>query len=310
MKKVILWTLLTSLVVAPWVFAATEDENMEVMPINAEAMPISAEVSDDMENSELFEEYNVILRNNNLESDYDYNNVNYYNSKLKAEDIVIPEEIKDNSTRVYFLVEEGARMMYFEDSMAVGWRGWASQVEQEYNYRVVDFEEWKEEYNFENKDLVEDFWEDEYTSVSITLMADMRDWTKLALSNSAYIDITSKRNTFSNILSESDVDMYYGYYNTQNLEDYLLTLSEWMERKEYKSMLSKAESRIKTAMEKNNSSMDELLDSINYQADFEKNLDEFQTHSETDQLLNSLRSAVKNQLQNVRAFDAIDTILR
>ncbi len=305
MKKIFLWTLLTSLIVVPWVFA--DEQNMQM---NSEIMPISTDAIENIEKSELFEKYSVILRNNNLEPDREFNNVNYYNSKLKSEDIVIPEEIKNNSTRVYFLVEEGARRMYLEDSMAVEWRGWASQVEQEYNYRVVDFEEWKKEYNFENKDLVKDFWEDEYTSVSITLMADMRDWTKLALSNSAYINIASKRNTFSNILNKNDVDMYYGYYNTQNLEDYLLTLSEWMERKEYKSMLSKAESRIKTAMEKNNSSMDQLLDSVNYQSDFEKKLDKFQTHSETDQLLNSLKSAVKNQLQNVRAFDAIDTILR
>jgi phage-related protein len=83
-----------------------------------------------------------------------------------------------------------------------------------------------------------------------------------------------------------------------------------MERKKYKSMLTKAESRIKSALKSNNSSMDDLLDSVNYQSDFEKKLNKFQTHSETDQLLNILISAVKNQLQNIRAFDAIDTILR
>jgi hypothetical protein len=69
--------------------------------------------------SELYEKYSVIIRNNNLESDYEYNNVNYFNSKMKSEDIVVPDEVKNNSTRVYFLVEEGARMMYFEDSMAM-----------------------------------------------------------------------------------------------------------------------------------------------------------------------------------------------
>jgi hypothetical protein len=71
-----------------------------------EIMPISTEFTTSVEKTDLSDENKLIIRNNKIESDYEYNNVNYYTSKIKAEDIVIPDDIKNKSNKIYFLVEE------------------------------------------------------------------------------------------------------------------------------------------------------------------------------------------------------------
>jgi hypothetical protein len=53
-----------------------------------------------------------------------------------------------------------------------------------------------------------------------------------------------------------------------------------------------------------------MLNSIKKDWDFEKNISKYKNYSETRTLLSNLGSAVKNQLQNIRAFDAIDAILK
>lgn len=301
MKKIILTSLASALIVVPSISFAWADY-MEIMPI-------STEFTTSVEKTDLSDENKLIIRNNKIESDYEYNNVNYYTSKIKAENIVIPDDIKNKSNKIYFLVEEWSRVFYLEDSM-VSWKWGSSEVKDVYNYKIVDFTESKDEYLFQNKDLVKSFWDDDYVWVSITLMADMKDGTKMVLSNPAYIDINNKRWTLSNLVSKNNSDRYYGYYNTSKLEDYLLEFWDKLSREQYKKILNKADSRIKSSIEKNNDTMDKLLNSINKESDFEKNVDKYQALSETTQLLNSLNSAVKNQIQSIRAYDVIDALLK
>ncbi len=301
MKKIILTSLASALIVVPSISFAWADY-MEIMPI-------SNDITTSVEKTDLSDENKLIIRNNKIESDYEYNNINYYTSKIKAENIVIPEDIKNESNKIYFLVEEWSRIFYMEDSM-LSWKWGSSEVKDVYNYKIVDFTESKDEYLFQNKDLVKNFWDDDYVWVSITLMADMKDATKMVLSNPVYIDINNKRWTLSNLLSKNNPDRYYGYYNTSKLEDYLLEFWDKLSREQYKKILNKADSRIKSSIEKNNDTMETLLNSINKESDFEKNLDKYQALTETTQLLNSLNSAVKNQIQSIRAYDIIDALLK
>ena len=52
------------------------------------------------------------------------------------------------------------------------------------------------------------------------------------------------------------------------------------------------------------------INSIKQESDFKKHSDTYFIYSETSNLLNSLSNAIKNQLQNIRAFDAIDAIFK
>ena len=55
-------------------------ETMDIMPITTSYYPID-NIS---ENEQLIMNNDIIIRNNYLEADYEYNNVNYYTSKIKA----------------------------------------------------------------------------------------------------------------------------------------------------------------------------------------------------------------------------------
>jgi hypothetical protein len=83
-----------------------------------------------------------------------------------------------------------------------------------------------------------------------------------------------------------------------------------MTRSEYKKLLSKADTRIDSAVTKNNKVLEDVLKSIKKDSDFAKYTSKYKNYSETRTLLSNLGSAVKNQLKNIRAFDAIDAILK
>jgi hypothetical protein len=143
-------------------------------------------------------------------------------------------------------------------------------------------------------------------------MAEFNDDEKIALSNQMYVNISNKQNVLEQVLNESNKgkETYYGYYNTNDLEIYLEEISETMKRSDYKKMLSKADKKINLAQNKNEANLKSILKSIKTDSDFNKYTDKYKTYSETRNLLRNLGSAIKNQIQNIRAFDAIDAILK
>ncbi len=303
MKKIIASSIIASALIAVPTFA--NETKMEIMPISA-PISVTSEIIEDT----AVNKYETIIRNNKIQADAEYNNSHYYTTKIKAEDIVIPEELKDSAEKFYFLVEQGSQRYYFgamkvqADAMEI------SEVSDEYNYKIVDFDASKTEYIFNNEDLVKDFDEDTNKNVSITLMAELEDGKQVALSNGVYIYIASKENTLSNLVSQEEESSYYGYYNSSELENYLETMSEKMERSEYKTMLSKADSKISRALRENTKNKDEMLEKITRESHFSNYVSDYKSYNEVNKLMNGLNSAVKNQLQNIRAFDAIDKILR
>lgn len=303
MKKIIASSIIASALIAVPTFA--NEAKMEIMPISA-PISVTSEIIEDT----AVNKYETIIRNNKIQADGEYNNSHYYTTKIKAEDIVIPEELKDSAEKFYFLVEQGAQRYYFgamkvqADAMEI------SEVSDEYNYKIVDFDDSKTEYIFNNEDLVKDFDEDTNKNVSITLMAELEDGKQVALSNGVYIYIASKENTLSNLVSQDEESSYYGYYNSSELENYLETMSEKMERSEYKTMLSKADSKISRALRENTKNKDEMLEKITRESHFSNYVSDYKSYNEVNKLMNGLNSAVKNQLQNIRAFDAIDKILK
>jgi hypothetical protein len=56
--------------------------------------------------------------------------------------------------------------------------------------------------------------------------------------------------------------------------------------------------------------MKKVLKNIYSDWDFNKYTNEYKSYSETKKLLSNLARAIKNQIQNIRAFDAIDAIFR
>ena len=257
-------------------------------------------------------DYEVILRNNLIKSDYEYNNSHYFTSKITTDSIIIPEEIKEQAERIYFLVEEGSYRKYYKTDSLIMADESIVTVTDEYNYKIVDFVEWKTEYIFNNEDLLTEFKADTYYNVNITLIAELTDTKKVLLSNNTYVSISDKENTLQNIYNNSELqdNLYFGYYNSNDLEIYLEKLSADMTRSEYKDLLSKADSRIKSAVTQNNTTKDEMLESIQKDSDFEDYIAKYKNYSETRNLLSNLGSAITNQLQNIRAFDAIDAILK
>ena len=257
-------------------------------------------------------QYDIIIRNNVIESDYEYNNSHYFTTKITTENIVIPEEIKDDSEKIYFLVEQWRdRTYYYKSSLEMSDEA-IETVKDEYNYKVVDFKAWQKEYVFDNSDLIKNFWDDKATSIHITLMAELSDGSKKELSNTVYVNVNDKKGTLQNLYNQSidQQDLFFGYYNSNDLEIYLEEISNKMTRTEYKKLLSKADTRIYTANKKNEDTLTTMLNSIKKESDFEKNISKYTNYSETRTLLSNLGSAVKNQLQNIRAFDAIDAILK
>jgi len=303
MKKIIASSIIASALIAVPTFA--NEAKMEIMPISS-PISVTSEIIEDT----AVNKYETIIRNNTIQADGEYNNSHYYTTKIKTEDIVIPEELKDSAEKFYFLVEQGAQRYYFGAMKAESDAMEISEVSDEYNYKIVDFDDSKTEYIFNNEDLVKDFDEDTNKNVSITLMAELEDGKQISLSNAAYIYIASKENTLSNLVSQENESSYYGYYNSSELENYLETMSEKMERSEYKTMLSKADSKISRALRENTKNKDDFIEDISKESDFKYNVEKYKTYSEVNKLMNSLNSAVKNQLQNIRAFDAIDAILK
>lgn len=301
MKKLLASSIIASALIAVPTFAA-EEAKIEIMPISA-PIEVTTDTAQD--------KYKTIIQNNNISSDYEYNNSHYFSSKITTTNIVIPKEVKDKAEKIYFLVEQG------RNYPILALEKWAyadlsvEDVKEEYNYKKVDFSENKTEYVFNNADLVEDFGEDKHHNFTITLVAEFEDEKQMPLSNSTYISIASKENILS-YLSEKDNGEtgYYRYYNASELETYLEKMSEKMTRSEYKNMLSKADSKIEKALRENTKNKDNILKKITKESHFGNYISDYQTYTEVSRLMSTLNTAVKNQLQNIRAFDAIDRILK
>ena len=303
MKKIIAWSLMGCVLFTSGTFADY-----------AKPMLISAPVEITTENpiKDIIREHEVIIRNNIIKSDYKYNNSHYYTSKITTEKIVIPEDIKEKAEKIYFLVEQGNNRIYYTKGAMEMSDEAIEEVTDEYNYKIIEFKEGQKEYIFQNEDLVEEFWEDKYLNVNITLIAEFNESEKVEISNSVYVNIWNKENTLQNVYntSKDTENLYFGYYNSNDLEIYLEEISQKMTRTEYKKLLSKADTRIDSAVTKNNKVLEDVLKSIKKDSDFTKYTSKYKNYSETRTLLSNLGSAVKNQLQNIRAFDAIDAILK
>lgn len=303
MKKIIAGTLLGCAVLTSSTFAAELQTPVLISaPIKMERIELEAET---------ISESDIIIRNNTVSADYDYNSTHYYTTKIETKDIVVPKEIKKEAKKIYFLVEEGRSHMLYAKGMAMD-EIESTPVNDTYNYKTVEFTEWKKEYIFNNSDLVKDFDKNDYKSVTMTLVAEMKDGKQVALANSAYINISNKEGTLSSLVSKNRNadDLVFGYYNSDNLELYLEEMSDSMTRSEYKKMLTKAHRTIASATKKNEAQKDAILKEISRESHFEKNISKYSNFTETQTLLSNLQRAVKNQLQDVRAFDAIDKILK
>ena len=302
MKKIIAGTLLGCAVLTSSTFAAELQKPVLISaPINMESIEVDVET---------ISESDIIIRNNVINADYEYNSTHYYTTKIDAENIVIPKEIKKDAKNIYFLVEEGRSHVLYSKGMAMDAIE-STPVKDVYNYKKVGFKEGKKEYIFNNSDLVKDFDKNEYKSVTMTLVAEMKDGKQVVLADSAYINISNKEGVLSNLVSknrDSD-DLVFGYYNSESLELYLEEMSTKMTRAEYKKMLTKAHKTIAAASKKNETQKEDMLKQISVESHFKKYISKYSNYSETQTLLNNLQRAVKNQLQDIRAFDAIDKIL-
>jgi len=306
MKKIIT----TALIATAFLTTNTSAFDFETTSLTS-IQPIVISENVDTKLNDSKNKYEIIIRNNIIESDYEYNNVNYYTTKIKTENLVIPEEVSKKATNIYFLVEEGQSRIYYAKGIMDMAESSIDEVKKEYNYKKVDFNKSQKEYIFNNKDLVKDFWNWKYSNVQITLMADFWEGKTLALSNTSYVSIWNKLNTLDNLKNSKDSNNYFfGYYNTQELEKYLEKYSEKLTRSEYKKVLSKAESKIKSWLEDNEKIKEKILKSINNESDFNKHVEKYTLYKETNNLLSSLSRSILNQIQSVRAFDAIDSILR
>jgi hypothetical protein len=117
----------------------------------------SIELTSEPSVKDIMKQNEIIIRNNKLKSDYEYNNIHYYTTKMTSSDIIIPKDIQEKAKKIYFLVEEGQSRIYYEDAISLKASNNISQVKKEYNYKIVDFQSGKKEYIFNNKDLVKDF---------------------------------------------------------------------------------------------------------------------------------------------------------
>ena len=312
MKKIIAWSLIGCVLLSSWAFAS-DIKTTKIAPALYNSIELEPTLYSGIEDTsvrDLIKKHELVIRNNNLESDYEYNSSHYYTSKMKAEDIIVPSEIINKAKKVYFLVEEWQNRMFFAEDAMLKWSADIATVKKEYNYKIVDFKSWKDEYIFNNKDLIKDFSDDKYTSVQITLIAEFSDTEKVPLSNTTYISINDKKGVLNQLNSETKEYSYFGYYNSNDLEEYLENISSKMKRSEYKKILQKADKKIKSSVEKNEKNMDETLSSIKKESDFKKHIETYRVYNETQRLLRSLWTATTNQLQNIRAFDAIDAILK
>lgn len=301
MKKVIALTLASTALFASNTFA---DANVKIMPISTSVSV--QEVSTALTDS-LLQKYDVIIRNNKITSDQEYNNTNYYTKKITTSDIVIPDEVKQKAKKIYFLVEEGSPM-YYAKAVAMEADIAIDAVEKEYNYKVVKFTPGKTEYTFNTADLVKDF-KDEYKNVTISLVAEFSEGEKLYLANSAYVNLGNKENILENLKSKNDESQsYFGYYDVSSLETYLEKLSEKMSRNDYKKILQNADSQLKSLIGNNSQEKKKILESITKESDFEWNVDKYALNTETNSLLSNVASATRQQLQKLRSYDLIDSV--
>lgn len=259
---------------------------------------------------ELTKKYDLVLRNNTISQDNEYNNKTYYTKKITTDNLVIPDEIKSKAKRIYFLVEEWNSIVFLNKAMLASDAVETTNVNKEYNYKTVPYVEGKTEYTFNTVDLVKDLSKWEYKSVTITLVAEFSDTEKLYLSNWAYVNIANKASILEQLKNEKDPTWtsYFGYYDTQSLETYLEKLGEKMTRAEYKKVLTNAQAKLKTLITKNESSKDEILNSIKKESDFDWNVDKYTLYAETNNLLNSVSTATLWQLQKLRSYDLIDSV--
>ena len=312
MKKIITTALIASALIA----SQTSAMDIEITPISImEPIVITEEVNKEINltpTQELLKKFELVLRNNRVDSDYEYNSKTYYTSKIKTDNLIVPKEIKKEAKKIYFLVEEWNDRVYYKNSaIMMDEEVKVEEIKKEYNYKVVDFKEWQKEYIFENKDLVKDFWEGEYSNVVITLIAEFSDTEKVPLTNSVYVSINTKENVLNRLQEEKEEKYsYFGYYDSNDLEEYLENLSTKLSRADYKKILNKADKKIEEWLDENEKIKENIFKSIKKESDFSNYVEKYTIYSETDILFSSLARAVKNQLQNIRAFDAIDSILK
>lgn len=302
MKKIIAFTLASSALLASNTFA---DANVKIMPISA---PVTIqEVSTALIDS-LLQKYDVIIRNNTITSDNEYNSTHYYTKKITTSDIVIPDEVKQKATKIYFLVEEGSPM-YYAKAVSMEADTAIDTVEKEYNYKIVKFTPGKTEYTFNTADLVKDFSKNEYKNITISLIAEFSETEKLPLANPTYINIENKESILQTLKSKKDEDQsYFWYYDSTSLEAYLEKWAEKISRDEYKKLLQKAETKLKSLIGKNSQEKKKILESITKESDFEWKVDAYTLNAETNSLLTNVATATKLQLQKLRSYDLIDSI--
>lgn len=321
-KKAMSWIIISWLILSStafWMYdpereLEKKDSDYQVQIENRMIKPVPTlmnEIGNKELLSDLQKKYSKVINNNRIESDYEYNSENYFTSKIKTDDLIIPDEIKNNASKIYFLIEEWHNyIMYKNEWMLSDSITETPKIEDEYNYKIIDITDYdiQDEYIFQNSELVKDFDKKETNkSVNIKLVA-VVNWEDLILSNYAYVNVSSKENVLNNHYNKMKDNNYYSYYNISVIEKYLEDMSKDMERSKYKEMLETSLSKINTLSADVKSEKTIMLDSINKESDFKLNLDKYISISEKEKLYNSLNNALNRQLQNVRSYDAIDSI--
>lgn len=309
MKKAILLTLASSVVLATNTFASDVVVQPVATPQEVPVVSGDDTLANPLSNT-LMQKYDVIIRNNTIVSDDEYNSQNYYTKKLLVNDLVIPDEIREKAKKIYFLVEEWYPMMYMKAEAVAMDSVSTVPVQTEYNYKVVEYVEWKTEYVFNSSDLVKDFSKDMYKNVNISLIAEFSDTDKLYLANMSYVSIYDKASILETLKNqkESSGYTYYGYYDSTSLETYLEKVSEKMARADYKKVLTNAQTKLKSLITKNEQARKDILASIQQESDFAAKVEKYTLYSETSGLLNAVTTATTSQLQKLRSYDLIDSV--
>ncbi len=148
MKKILTGTIIGCALLTSGTFAAQMEKPMLI------SMPMPP-IETSVEKIEISES-DLIIRNNIISPEYDYNSTHYYTTKITTKDIVIPKEIQSKAKKVYFLVEEGRSNIMYAKGLQMDALE-STPVSDKYNYKIVDYTEGKKEYIFKNLDLVKDF---------------------------------------------------------------------------------------------------------------------------------------------------------
>lgn len=316
MKKTIVWGLAVAMLLT-WTSYVNADEAEvltdapELYNITTDVTTTSIEIQSDLI-SGLLTKYDVILRNNIITVDYDYNSKNYYTKKLDTSNVIIPDEVKEKAKSIYFLLEEQRNWgIMYNDSMAKWEAILTENVKTEYNYKKVTVDSLKWEYIFNTKDIVKELKDSEYKSVMVTLIAEFENDEKINLSNSEYLYTENKESILINLLVKENENFYNEYvYNADDIEKYLEEKWAKMTREDYKKMINWADVKITKMLKNANDSKTKLLSSIQKEEDFSSVLAKFKENYNTINLLNNLSSAVKNQAYNIKTFETIDSILK